>query len=40
MLVDDFLHITVDELIEGVQLLPDQALLLEKCGDNGPSVFL
>ena len=40
MLIHDFLHLGVDELIEGVQLLPDQALLREECGNDRPCIFL
>jgi hypothetical protein len=34
------LHGRVDELIERVQLLADQALVLEESGDDGPGVLL
>ena len=40
MFVDNLLHVAVDELIEGVKLLSDQALLLEKRRDNCPCIFL
>lgn len=40
ILVDDFLHLCIDELVEGVQLLPHQPLLIEIGGDDGPRIFL
>lgn len=39
-LVDDLLHSVLNELVEGVELLADQALLFEVGGDDGPGVFL
>ena len=39
-LVDDLLHRGVDELIEGVELLADEALVLEEGRDDGPGVLL
>ena len=40
MFINNLLHIAVDELIEGVQLLSDQTLLLEECRDDCPCIFL
>jgi hypothetical protein len=35
-----YLHGRVDELVEGVQLLADEALVLKEGGDDGPGVLL
>ena len=40
VLVHDLLHLRVDELIEGLELLPHQALLLKVGRDDGPRVLL
>ena len=34
------LHVRVDELIEGVQLLPDKTLLLKVRGNDRPCILL
>lgn len=39
-LVDDLLHGVLNELVEGVELLADEALLLEVGGDDGPGILL
>jgi hypothetical protein len=40
ILIDNLLHVGVNELIEGVQLLPHQALLLEEGADDCPGILL
>ena len=40
ILVDNLLHVAADELIEGVQLLPHQALLIKEGGDDCPCILL
>jgi hypothetical protein len=39
-LINDLLHGVLNELVEGVELLADEALLLEVGGDDGPGVLL
>lgn len=39
-LIDDLLHSILDELVEGVQLLPHKTLLLEVGADHRPGVLL
>ena len=40
ILVNEFLHGVLHELIKGVKLLPYETLLLEETGDDRPAVFL
>ena len=40
ILIHNLLHVAHDELIEGVQLLPHQALLIEKRRDDCPCILL